>query len=320
MARADRAGGQHCDGASRPGSYQVTFARLAMPWRSRAQADRSFNGHQAGGNQGQAQLASAVSIIAAGTARMPPSPPCGQHGGGQARRRLMTLGWDGAAVLLGGRESRPHGEGVQRGRSRWAGPEVAGEYRRAMADAGAGVAEGTAPTTYATLPCREAAWTWRMASVSQADSSHSETSSTRQQPRHAVDSHGGLAPIARRSRAAAPVGRPVRRRTDVSSDAEVATHLIHPNVLVLLDGPSPAEMEPEVGFEPTTFRLRVGCATTTPLGLARCRTTGRREGGVYRSGLGQARVRRQEAGWRAWRRRRAPARARAAAMARKVRS
>jgi hypothetical protein len=27
-------------------------------------------------------------------------------------------------------------------------------------------------------------------------------------------------------------------------------------------------VEPEVGFEPTTFRLRVGCATTTPLGLA----------------------------------------------------
>ena len=33
--------------------------------------------------------------------------------------------------------------------------------------------------------------------------------------------------------------------------------LIHPNVLVLLDALSPAEMEPEVGFEPTTFRLRV---------------------------------------------------------------
>ena len=32
--------------------------------------------------------------------------------------------------------------------------------------------------------------------------------------------------------------------------------LIHPNVLVLLDALSPAEMEPEVGFEPTTFRLR----------------------------------------------------------------
>ena len=41
--------------------------------------------------------------------------------------------------------------------------------------------------------------------------------------------------------------------------------------------------EPEVGFEPTTLRLRVGCATTTPLGPDRGRT-GRREGGVYRSG------------------------------------
>src|SRR5215216_8091443 len=27
-------------------------------------------------------------------------------------------------------------------------------------------------------------------------------------------------------------------------------------------------LEPEEGFEPSTFRLRVGCATTTPLGLA----------------------------------------------------
>jgi hypothetical protein len=33
--------------------------------------------------------------------------------------------------------------------------------------------------------------------------------------------------------------------------------LIHPNVLVLLEGASPAKTEPEVGFEPTTFRLRV---------------------------------------------------------------
>src|SRR4029453_9043064 len=30
----------------------------------------------------------------------------------------------------------------------------------------------------------------------------------------------------------------------------------------------PAGLEPEVGLEPTAFRLRVGCATTTPLGLA----------------------------------------------------
>jgi hypothetical protein len=33
--------------------------------------------------------------------------------------------------------------------------------------------------------------------------------------------------------------------------------VIHLNILALLDSPSPAEMEPEVGFEPTTFRLRV---------------------------------------------------------------
>jgi hypothetical protein len=29
-------------------------------------------------------------------------------------------------------------------------------------------------------------------------------------------------------------------------------------LLVLLDRPSPAETEPEEGFEPATFRLRVG--------------------------------------------------------------
>jgi hypothetical protein len=34
--------------------------------------------------------------------------------------------------------------------------------------------------------------------------------------------------------------------------------LIHPNMLVLLGSRSPGQMEPEVGFEPTTFRLRVG--------------------------------------------------------------
>jgi hypothetical protein len=75
MARADRAGGQHCDGSGCTGSYQVTFARLAMPWRSQARADRSFNGHKAGGNQGQARLGSAVSIIAVGTTpAVPPRP------------------------------------------------------------------------------------------------------------------------------------------------------------------------------------------------------------------------------------------------------
>jgi hypothetical protein len=34
--------------------------------------------------------------------------------GGQARCRLLALGWGGAFVVVRGRESRPHGEGGQR--------------------------------------------------------------------------------------------------------------------------------------------------------------------------------------------------------------
>jgi len=37
--------------------------------------------------------------------------------GGKARRRLMPSGWDGGPVVVRGRESRLHGEGVQRDRS-----------------------------------------------------------------------------------------------------------------------------------------------------------------------------------------------------------
>jgi hypothetical protein len=37
--------------------------------------------------------------------------------GGKARRRLMPPRWDGGLVVVRGRESRPHGEGVQRDRS-----------------------------------------------------------------------------------------------------------------------------------------------------------------------------------------------------------
>ena len=38
-------------------------------------------------------------------------PSAGQ---GKARRRLMPPGWGGGPVVVRGRESRPHGEGVQR--------------------------------------------------------------------------------------------------------------------------------------------------------------------------------------------------------------
>src|SRR4029453_15880194 len=45
---------------------------------------------------------------------------------------------------------------------------------------------------------------------------------------------------------------PVRRCTDVRSGRSGCHRLIHPSVLVLLDSLSPTQMEPKVGFEPTT--------------------------------------------------------------------
>jgi len=50
-----------------------------------------------------------------------PSPAVSQTVEGQARRRLLTVGWDGAWVVVRGRESRSHGEARQRIRSRSAG-------------------------------------------------------------------------------------------------------------------------------------------------------------------------------------------------------
>src|SRR5689334_13119506 len=47
-----------------------------------------------------------------------PVPSGLQPGGGQARRPLMTPDRGGVAVVLGGRESRSHGEGRQRDGSR----------------------------------------------------------------------------------------------------------------------------------------------------------------------------------------------------------
>jgi hypothetical protein len=48
------------------------------------------------------------------------APPCSpaRVAGGKVRRRLMLAGWGGGPVVVRGRESRPHGEGVQRVRSR----------------------------------------------------------------------------------------------------------------------------------------------------------------------------------------------------------
>jgi hypothetical protein len=52
-----------------------------------------------------------------GTIPVAPYPASCQLVGGKARRRLMPPGGDGGPVVVRGRESRSHGEGVQRVRS-----------------------------------------------------------------------------------------------------------------------------------------------------------------------------------------------------------
>lgn len=52
-----------------------------------------------------------------GTNPVVPSPASSLLAEGKASRRLMPSGWDGGPVVVRGRESRPHGEGVQRDRS-----------------------------------------------------------------------------------------------------------------------------------------------------------------------------------------------------------
>ncbi len=57
------------------------------------------------------------STVNVGTISAVPSPTSILLDGGKARRRLMPPRWDGGPVIVRGRESRPHGEGVQRVRS-----------------------------------------------------------------------------------------------------------------------------------------------------------------------------------------------------------
>jgi hypothetical protein len=56
-------------------------------------------------------------VVNVGTAPESPFLPPRGGGGGQARCRLMALGRGGGSVVVGGRESRPHGEGTQRASS-----------------------------------------------------------------------------------------------------------------------------------------------------------------------------------------------------------
>ena len=60
---------------------------------------------------------SSGSRVNVGTIVEAPSPASSQLVGGKARRRPTPPGWDGGPVVVRGRESRLHGEGVQRDRS-----------------------------------------------------------------------------------------------------------------------------------------------------------------------------------------------------------
>ena len=57
------------------------------------------------------------SMVNVGTIPAVPSPSSSLLVGGKVRRRLMLPGWGGGPVVVRGRESRSHGEGVQRVRS-----------------------------------------------------------------------------------------------------------------------------------------------------------------------------------------------------------
>ena len=57
------------------------------------------------------------STVNVGTIAAVPSPASIRLVGGKARRRLMPPWWGGGSVVVRGRESRSHGEGVQRVRS-----------------------------------------------------------------------------------------------------------------------------------------------------------------------------------------------------------
>ena len=71
---------------------------------------------EAAGAQLDASLVNRL-VVNVGTIPAVPSPLPSQGRDGQARRRPSAPGWDGALVVVRGRESRPHGEGEQRVRS-----------------------------------------------------------------------------------------------------------------------------------------------------------------------------------------------------------
>jgi hypothetical protein len=108
----------------RAGQQRTPTQRLGGRLRGRCSV-RWSGGHEEGlrrtrGEAAGEQLGTTSAdwcMVNAGTLSGSPFPLASQAGGGQARCRLLALGGDGAAVVVRGRESRPHGEGRQQVRS-----------------------------------------------------------------------------------------------------------------------------------------------------------------------------------------------------------
>ena len=67
---------------------------------------------------------SSGSRVNVGTIPKAPDPANSQWAGGKTRCRSMPLEWGGGLVVVRGRESRLHGEGVQRNSSHYATSRV----------------------------------------------------------------------------------------------------------------------------------------------------------------------------------------------------
>ena len=139
VRRARRKGVREKPAAERPSSQSTSSNLMDMGWvaaRIGASAPRTLRPIKVVGQEAMVNACGVVvamlqghswaptpssgSRVNVGTIPAVPSPISNQLAGGKARRRLMPLGWDGGPVVVRGRESRLHGEGVQRDRGNYA--------------------------------------------------------------------------------------------------------------------------------------------------------------------------------------------------------
>jgi hypothetical protein len=133
---APKLAGMGCRG---PRSSVQGGGRLARPWARVAARRVAVLRGDATGVKLDADPAYRL-LVNVGSAPVVPADPLGS---GQAHRPLLSPGRGGAAVVLRGRESWPHGEGRQRTSSTLGWREVAGEHQRVALGPRRGAAAGT---------------------------------------------------------------------------------------------------------------------------------------------------------------------------------